>query len=183
MPRRILPFTAAALFFVSVASTVTTHGRAGAQAAPPAAPVALPAALATSPEPAKLSQTFVQLDGASLIAAFGALGATLAAGIRSAAVVVTKYMAAQEGKSEARELAQAKTVQTLAEVVARYHADRAASTDAVEEFAEDLEELKEQIAGDAGRVKPRKRVRRRPPPLPSLPSVSDDTDHTATPAV
>lgn len=158
MPR-ILPFTAAALFFLSSVSTVTTHGRTAAQdKLPDRLP---PPALVADSTTVKPSQTFIQIDGASLIASFSALGVAVAAGIRSAAGVVTRYMAAQEGKSEARELAQVQTVKTLAEIVAKYYADRNASTEALEEFGEDLEELKDQIAGDAGRVKPRKRTRRR----------------------
>lgn len=160
MPRRVFVYTSSVLFFLSMASTVATsrpaHGQDGTRPMPAAEPTTV-----------KPSQTFVQIDGASLISAFAAAGALIAAGIRSAAGVVTRYMAAQEGKSEARELVHAQTVKTLAEIVAKYYADRNAATEAIEEFGEDLEELKEQIAGDVGRVKPRRRPRRRPPPLPS----------------
>lgn len=179
MPRRILPFTAAALFFLSAVSTVTTTARTAAQ---DKLPDRLPSpALVADSNTVKPSQTFIQIDGASLIASFSALGVAVAAGIRSAAGVVTRYMAAQEGKGEARELAQATAVKTLAEVVARYHADRAAVPEALEEFAEDLEEMREAFAEAAGRPKPHKRPRKRPPPLPHLPTVSDNTDAPAKP--
>lgn len=168
MTRRFLTYTSAALFFLSMASTVATIRPAKGQATPAVTPPLVAEATTVKP-----SQTFIQIDGASLIASFSALGVTIAAGIRSAAGVVTRYMAAQEGKGEARELAQATAVKTLAEVVARYHADRAAVPDALEEFAEDLEEMREAFAEAAGRPKPRKRSRKRPPPLPT---VSDNTD-------
>lgn len=115
------------------------------------------------PDPAYYAQsarTVIQIDTAAVVSAAGAIMLGIGGGMRSAARVMATYLEGRDKKDNEWKAQYGEVVKAIASLVERYHTDRQAMLDTVEEVAEDLDQLAGSLNHD-GKGKPHRTPRKR----------------------
>ena len=110
---------------------------------------------------AQTTRTVIQIDTAAVISAGGAVMLGIGGGMRSAARVMAGYLEGRDKKDAESKREYAEAIKAIASLVERYHADRQAMLDTVEEVAEDIDQLAEAWSLRDGKAKPHRTPRKR----------------------